>query len=387
MLSSKKFTLLMGLLLAIASLGLDSLLPAIPEMSLFFGVASNKMAMIVSIFTLGLAVGQLIGGPLSDRIGKKSVILMGLLLFILISIGIALTSSFNLLLILRCVQAFGAGFIMVCIAPLIKDRTSGSETEAAQMYAMIGLVMIAAPALAPSVGTFILHFFDWRYILFGLVIYSVLIGFIFIRTIPSDKPQNVEKKSALQRYKAVLKNKKAMPVLLAQATAVSGLLTIITNGSFIYQEIFAYSKTQFATAFAFNVAVMAAFNIANGILVKKVSVVNLLLVGLFLNLLSMVIFAILIMANAPAIYSVVTIMFCIGTLGFVLPNAMALFMSLYEDNIGVASALFGASQSLLGGIIASASTIFNTGQLLPITLLLVVITLVANLIMWLFFKR
>ena len=387
MLSSKKFTLLMGGLLAIASLGLDSLLPAIPEMSLFFGVASNKMAMIVSIFTLGLAVGQLIGGPLSDRIGKKSVILMGLLLFILISIGIALTSSFNLLLILRCVQAFGAGFIMVCIAPLIKDRTSGSETEAAQMYAMIGLVMIAAPALAPSVGTFILHFFDWRYILFGLVIYSVLIGFIFIRTIPSDKPQNVEKKSALQRYKAVLKNKKAMPVLLAQATAVSGLLTIITNGSFIYQEIFAYSKTQFATAFAFNVAVMAAFNIANGILVKKVSVVNLLLVGLFLNLLSMVIFAILIMANAPTIYSVVTIMFCIGTLGFVLPNAMALFMSLYEDNIGVASALFGASQSLLGAIIASASTLFNTGQLLPITLLLVVITLVANLIMWLFFKR
>lgn len=383
MLSRKKFTVLMGGLLAIASLGLDGLLPAIPEMSLYFGVASNKMAMIVTVFTLGLAIGQLIGGPLADRIGKKSVILMGLFLFILISIAIAFTSSFNLLLILRCVQAFGAGFVMVCIAPLIKDRAS--DAEAAQMFAMIGLVMITAPALAPSIGTLVLHFFDWRYIFLSLVIYSVLIGFVFIRTIPSDKPKNVETKSALQRYKAVLQNKKAMPVLLAQATAFSVLLTIITNGSFIYQEVFAYSKAQFATAFALNVVVMAAFNIGNGLLVKKVSVVKLLLVGLFLNLLSTLIFAVLVMVNAPITYSVVAIMFCVGTLGLVLPNAMALFMSLYEENVGAASALFGAAQSLFGAIIASASTLLNTGQLAPITILLVFIALLSNLIMWLFF--
>lgn len=373
----------MGGLLAISSLGLDSLLPAIPEMSLYFDVASNKMALIVTVFTLGLAIGQLIGGPLADRIGKKSVVLMGLFVFILISVAITFTSSFNLLLILRCVQAFGAGFVMVCIAPLIKDRAS--DAEAAQMFAMIGLVMITAPALAPSVGTLILNFFDWRYILFILVIYSVLLGFVFIRTIPSDRPKSIQKKSALQRYKSALQNKKAIPVLLAPAVSFCVLLTIITNGSFIYQEVFAYSKAQFATAFALNVVVMAVFIIANGILVKKVSVLKLLLIGLFLNLVSTAIFAVLIMVNAPIIYSVVAIMFCVGTLGFVLPNAMALFMSLYEENVGAASALFGAAQSLFGAIIASASTLLNTGQLAPIAILLVFIALLSNLIMWLFF--
>ena len=384
MLSSNKFTLLMGLLLAIASLGLDSLLPAIPEMSLAFGVATNKMAMIVSVFTLGLAIGQLIGGPLSDRIGKKTVISSGLIIFILVSLAIAFTTSFNLLLVLRCVQALGAGFIMVSIAPLIKERASG--TEAAQMFAMIGLVMIAAPALAPSVGTLILHFFDWTYIFFGLIVYSAIVGVVFLKAIPNDKPKHKENIPALQRYKAVLKNKKAMPVLLAQATAFSVLLTIITNASFIYQEVFEYSKSEFGTAFALNVVVMAAFNIANGFLVKRFSLVTLLLVGLFLNLLSVAIFSMLIIVNVPVIFSVVALMFCVGTLGLVLPNAMALFMSLYEDNIGAASAMFGAAQSLLGAFLASISTLLNRGELAPITLFLVVVALVANIIMWTQYK-
>lgn len=213
----REFALLMALLMSIVSFSIDAVLPALGEIGRVFELKNNNQTqwVIIGIFS-GMTIGQLIAGPLSDAIGRKRILFTGIIIYFLGSLLCFTTQSFEWFLVGRFIQGIGVSGPYVASISIVRDKYSGAQM--ARIMSLIMMVFMVAPAIAPSLGQLIIHFFGWRDIFVLYMIYATVVGaWVALRLEETLLPENrlpMRLQAFQDGFKEVVSNKTTMSYLL-----------------------------------------------------------------------------------------------------------------------------------------------------------------------------
>ncbi|NOI67131.1 multidrug effflux MFS transporter [Vibrio sp. 99-8-1] len=378
--SKGHFVVMMALIMAAGPFAVDAYLPGIPSMAEYLGVGIDSVATTVSFYIFGMAIGQLIGGPFADRFDKRTIIIGGLVLYALCSLVIASASNLHVIQISRIFQAVGGGFASVCIAPLVRMRGQGNE--AAKLFGLIGLIMVLAPAIAPSIGALILLTGQWQNIFYFTAAYALIVATLVTLSMSKyPAPVEREKISAYKRYMIVMQNTTAMRYLVVQACGYGVMMVFITNASFIYQVKFGLGEQVFGLMFAANTLMNMLINRSNSKLLSYQSAHQLLRGAILIQAIFVLLLVCFTAVDAHLYMFVLGIMGAVGMLGAIMPNANALYMSQFQENTGSASALLGAGQFTAGALMGGITTQIYNGTLWPVVSVMAVLVITANILL------
>ncbi|WP_447956935.1 Bcr/CflA family efflux MFS transporter [Vreelandella sp. EE7] len=363
----------LALTMMLGPFSMDTYLPAFPVIGESLGVSQQAISLSVSIYVFAMALGQLVGGALSDRFGRQRILMGGLGVFAVASIAIGMAESLDALLIGRATQAFGAGWTLVSVPALVRDRVAGRD--AAKLFSMMGFIMVLAPGVAPSVGSAILSFGSWHYIFFALAVYALVLVPLLMRAVFSGRGKvsraKSPKMSLLARYKLVLSTKPALPFIVWQAASFSTMMMFITYASFIYQGHFEQSPSTFSLLFAANILTMLVFNIFNRLLLSRLPSLRILQLASGCQAVGMVLLITAAFMDWPLYAFLPAMMLTIGAMGAITPNIQACFLEFFPTSGGTAAALLGAAQFGIAGIVSGLSTV------LPHTLEAIILAMAA----------
>lgn len=365
-----KLALLLGMTVALGPFALDAYLPAFPVIAADLGVKSSDIGLTLSVYVVALGLAQLVGGPLSDRYGRQRILLGGMGLFAAAAFMVAQAGTLPEMLFWRTIQGIGGAFCAVSVPAIVRDNVNGNE--AARLFGLIGLIMFAAPAAAPALGTLLMSISDWPAIFQVLGVYALALGvllhFQLFRRLPFRKIEHTPVLTMVTNYWQVLSHPVAMRLVMLQSLAFSVMLVFITHASFIYQEWYGLSSAMFSLLFAANIAVMAVINLVNRRLLLTRSSVQLLRVGVFVQGAALLCVVLLAWMGAPYWAVAMCIMVAVGTMGAIVPNNMANALEFFPHIGGTASALLGATQFTLAGALSALSAAMGPQTLLPVVL-------------------
>ena len=367
------FAFILAVLSALPPFSIDTYLPAVPTMAEFFGASVHRVEWSISSYFLGFAVGQLLGGPLSDSLGRRKIALWGLLGFTGASIAISFVASVDWLIGLRVLQGIGGGFAVVVVSAIVRDRFEGRE--AARIYTLIGFMMMLAPLIAPAVGALLLEFWHWQAIFIALACYGVLtIAGVLTLLGESRMPRRSGRLSAGQSFRAalssygrILSHRGGLAYLLTMGFAMGVLFVYLTDSAFVFIEYYGYSHIDFPIFFSANVLSLMAFNRVNAWLLKRHEPDRILRAGLYL--LVAVTLALLLSAAVSGSEFLVfpLLLVALGSLSFIGTNGTACYMTYFGEEAGAANAVLGTGRFVFGGLLGGLVGFIHDGSLLPMT--------------------
>lgn len=252
---SKQFyalVLLLGSLTAFGPLSIDMYLPAFPSMAKSLGVPQGQIELSLASFFIGMAFGQLVYGPLTDRYGRKKPLYVGLTLYTLASIACALAADSHTLIFFRLLQALGACAGTVVSRAMVRDLFD--HRESAQVFSLLMLVMGVAPIVAPLVGGYMLLHFDWRAIFWALAAISAIIFALVAVYLPETRSpdETVQLRRSFHTYFDILKHRQFMGYTMMAGFMQAALFAYITGSSFIFIEFYGISPQHFGWVFGAN---------------------------------------------------------------------------------------------------------------------------------------
>jgi len=382
--SKKGIAILSIVLAALSSLSpfaIDSYAPAMPFMAEFFGCSLSDIELSMSIYLLGYAIGQFFGGPVSDSFGRKPVVLIGLLCFMISSYMISQSTQLTELYFFRFIQAVGGGFSIVVSMAIARDFFEGKEL--AKRISYISMIMMAAPLLAPAVGTLLLKLFSWEAIFSFLCIYSIFVLSLIMIFIPETRKKQSSKgliRKTLINYWQVLANGQSMSYILAAALGFSGMFVFITGSSKLYIQYFQIPVEWFPLLFGSNVLVMMLLGGLNGKMVSKISPKKILNFGLWLQLcFGFLLFLIIILEWAYFVPVFILIVLFVGILGIIFGNANALVLHMYPNSSGTTTAVIGVTEFAIASFVGFLLHQIQNSSILPIAIMMFACSLAANL--------
>lgn len=378
----KFLILLLSALSALAPLSIDAYLPAMPAMGQDFGVSIHDIELSLSIYLGGFAIGQILGGPLSDHFGRRAGISMGLILFSLGTVPIIFANSIDVLWGFRFLQAIGSGIAVVNTSAIIRDLSSGQES--ARNLAHVAVIMMLAPLLAPLLGTVILHLSGWRAIFSFLLTYGLVIAVLAHFTINETRIQTTHKTPTLQRYWQVFSHREALGYLFSMSLAYSAMFTFITSSPSVYMGYFAISEAAYPFLFGANVIGMILINRLNVHLLQRIKSHQLLIIGQTIQfILASLLFLYIFLSATPSIYIVAPlIILFVGSLSFIVSNAMAGAIEHFPHNSATATALLGACSFGLSALVGALVSAIGDGTPKPMAMIIFACALLAPLLRW-----
>lgn len=351
---------LLGALTALGPLSIDMYLPALPSMAKEFGVTTIDIATTLPAYFCGLALGQLIYGPVSDRFGRKPPLYFGLVIFLMASLACMFATQLEFLLIARVTQALGGCVGMVVVRATIRDRLS--PTQSAKAFSSMVLIMGIAPILAPLFGGWLLVQFGWHSVFAALAFFSaaclVMIHFGFPETLIVDKRRPLALKSVFTTYWALLKDSSFRTPALAGAFAYAAMFAYIGSASAILMDHFGVLAQHFGWYFGVNALGVIGMSQVNARLVGRFHILQLLKAGTILQVISGIWILILALTGQDTLISVMVGLFgVVAGIGLIGANSNALALAQQGSRAGSASALQGALQfalSLCSGLVVHA---------------------------------
>ena len=368
--------ILISILSSVAPMGIDTYLPSIPEIAKYFDVNIHKVELSLSIFLIGFAIGQIFGGPISDRYGRRVGSIIGLLGYALFSFLIIFSSSIYELWIYRFLEAFFGGITVVNATAAVRDRFSGQE--AAKVFSLIGMVRSLAPLLAPVFGAAIIHFFPWEGIFVFLTIYALIVAFFIYKDLPESFTYT--KQNIIESYKLVLTHKKAMKAMLVLAISFGAFFIIIAKTSYIYIEYFGIKTDYFPLFFGINFIILIAMINVNVKLLKTYQAKNIAKYATLIQFCVGIIF-LLIHKDMNLILTVIIIASYMSMMAFIFGNCMSLAIEHFSKNAGVASGVIGVLQFGLGALISSVALNFDNNGFFVIAFSITFLSIISFLIM------
>lgn len=367
-------------LTALGPLSTDAYLPAIPAIAENLGVSIHDVELSVSLFLAGFACGQLTGGPLSDRYGRRTAIFSGLGLFFLGAVAAMLANSVETLWAARILQGFGGGMSVVNSMAVIRDRHSGRESAQA-MGRMAGILM-TAPLLAPVLGTVLLEFSNWRSIFMFLAAYALLMILILAVRLPETRqPQAGPRPNPLRSYMAVLTHRTALGYLFSVAFSYAGLFAFITGSPGSYIHYYGASASLYTVLFGLNIVSLLACNQINIRLLHRLSSQQLLQRAQRVQLVvGIALFAAFTLTSAPLWLIVALIMLYIGVQGFIISNGMAGTSEFFPHTAATATALLGACGFAGGALSGALVGLLGDGTPLPMIAVMLGTTVLGNVL-------
>lgn len=280
--------MMLGLIVAIGPLSIDMYLPALPAMADDFGVSTAFMANSVPAYFVGLVFGQLIYGPLSDRVGRVKPLYFGMALYVVASIVCATTSSEYVLFAGRTVQALGACVGAVVTRAAIRDRLTAKQT--AKAFSIMILVMGLAPILAPSLGALFLQFFDWHSIFWFLAAFGMLnlllTKFFFFETLSEENRNARPAKEVLSQYWDLLKDPRFNYPAIGGGLLMGAMFVYISSASELIMDTYGVSATHFGWLFGMNAAGFVALTQLNQWLTNRFRILSILRFGTMMQVIS-----------------------------------------------------------------------------------------------------
>jgi DHA1 family bicyclomycin/chloramphenicol resistance-like MFS transporter len=354
---SLQWIALLGLLTALGPLSIDMYLPALPSMAKDFQTTTASISSSVPAYFLGLAIGQLIYGALSDRIGRKKPLYIGLVIYIAASFLCAIAQTEWSLIISRVLQALGGCVGVVIARAAIRDCFDVNTS--AQALAHMAMILGIAPIIAPMIGAVLISFFSWHSIFILLCIVGSLallcVHLFFQETLPVERRLHLSMKQLMIMYGNVLQDSSFRTPMLAMSLFSGMMFCYITSASALFIEHYHFSQRQFALAFGVNAFGIMLFSFLNSKIVRKIGPLPLLQFGGTLQ------FSGAILVTGAALYApdniqwvLIGLFIVVASIGLTGPNATALALSKQKQRAGVASALLGSIQfaiGLLAGVI------------------------------------
>jgi MFS transporter, DHA1 family, multidrug resistance protein len=354
----------LGSLSAFAPLSIDMYLPAFPAMARELTATPSDIQLTLTACTIGLAVGQLIAGPLSDRLGRRGPLLVGLVIYLIASAACIFAPSAVTLTVLRLVQGMGGAAGIVISRAVARDLFDGREL--AKFFSMLMLVNSLGPVIAPALGAVVLHWTTWRGVFVVLSAIGLLLLVLTTLTLAESLPRERRHRGSLS-IGSLLVDRVFLGYALSCALAFAALFAYIAGSSFVLQDTYGLSAPLFSLVFGVNsLAIMGASQL-NSWLLGRFAPRPLLAVGLIgavvsaLALLLSVLTGLGLPGVLPALFVLA------ASVGVVFPNATALAMNDHPDKAGNASALLGTAQFLIGGVAAPlASSAVSMGVVMTV---------------------
>lgn len=357
---------LLAMLVAIMPFSVDAYLPAIPAMADSLGADIHRIEQSLSTFMFGVAAGQLVGGSIADIKGRRVVALTGLVVYIASVIGLVFIRSADELLLLRMVQAFGAGMTVVVVGAIVRDNYEGNK--AAQMFALIGIIMMGAPLVAPMLGAALKALGGWRLIFGFLALYAAIVWGLLYRFLAKPVHTDAINRSIFRtvaaRYRHVLSTRPALGFLFFQAFSFSSMFVFLTESSFVYMNLYGLSAHAYAWVFGLNIITMATFNRITAWKLKTGSdAKDILKWGILIQLAAntLMVAAVMLTGMPPLWWLVGCVMVSVGTQGLIVANTQACFMGYFKEEGGSANAVLGVCQSLIGAAVGMLTTWLHNG--------------------------
>ncbi|MBD8893106.1 multidrug effflux MFS transporter [Labrenzia suaedae] len=361
--------LILGLMGAIGPFAIDIYLPALPQISsdLNASVTTTQLTLTAFFFTFGLS--QMVYGPLSDQIGRKRPLLMGLTIFVSGSILSAFAPTIELLIAARFLQGIGAAAVMVLPRAIIRDIFTGYQ--ATKMMAMVMLVISVSPMFAPLAGTLLMSLGGWRFLFYFLagaaVLAMALVQFGFPETLKPEQRVKVSGKSLWQGTLTLVRDPFFMGLTLIGGCGMASFFVFIANASFVYTGYFGLTMVEFSIAFAVNaVGFFGSSQVAAylGYKYGMTRIISLAVTGFALVELSLLALTLAGLGSLPVL--VLFLFLGNACLGLVIPSAMVLALEDHGDIAGLASSLGGTIQMVTGGLMIVAASPFFDGTAMPL---------------------
>lgn len=357
---------------AFAPLSIDMYLPALPALSTSFGTGASEVQLTLSSFFLGLALGQATVGPLSDALGRRRPLLVGLAIYTLASLLCAAAPTISTLVAFRFVQGFAGAAGIVIARAIVRDLHTG--VAAAQFLSVLMLVSGLAPILAPVIGGQLLLVSPWQGVFLFLAAFSgmllVVVGSSLRETLPPEMRQTEGLRGTLATFRSLLSDRAFLGYALACGLAIAAVFCYISGASFVFQEIYGASPQTFSFIFGLNAVGLVAAGQVNGRLVRRVEPLRLLAAGLVTSTIGgLILLAVVASGDVGASLGLagflVPLFVVVAPIGFIMPNATVLALAGSPKTAGSASALLGLMQFGLGAFVAPLVGLGGSGTALP----------------------
>lgn len=367
--SSRTLVPVLGLLAALGPLAFDMYLPALPAIQTELAVTAAQVQLTLVAFLIGLATGTLIYGPLSDRYGRRPVLLSGLLLYVITCLACTLSSALGELILLRFLNAVGGAAGMVLGRVIIRDCFPPRHT--ARLLSFMAMIMLVGPLVSPVIGGQLLVFMGWRSI-FALLTALGLAGLVLSALVleeshPRERRNPLTLRTTLRAYAAILSDRAGLGYTLCTAMASGVVYTFITSSAFVFIEIYRVAPDRFGYLYGLIVGGLLVGNYINTRVVMRVSVWR--LIGQAHGLRLLVVSALLCLVaggEGGHLWALVALLVpAIGASALIIPNITADMLHRFPAFSGTASAVLGTAGFVTGALAGSIAGALHDGTALP----------------------
>ena len=385
--SSARTALILGAFVAVGPLTIDMYLPALPTITADLSTSAATVQLTLTGTLVGLALGQLVLGPLSDRFGRRRPLLAGTALHVLASLLVLFAPNVAVLGALRVLQGVGAAAGAVISLAVVRDLFTGRK--AATLLSRIFLILGAAPVLAPTIGGEILRFTTWRGVFVLLAVYGVVLlavgWFTLPETLPPSRRVGSGVAGTLATYRGLFRDRAYVGLVLVAGLTMASLFSYVAGSSFVYQRQFGLGAQAFGLFFGAGAIWLIGATQLNPVVLRRFSPATVLTTATAGGVLAGAVLVTLAATGTGGLFGVALPLWAVlFATGLALPNAPALALSRHGEAAGAAAALLGAVQfgvgaavsplvGLLGNDALAMGMVVVVGLLLALAVLLLVV--------------
>ncbi|MDV3124406.1 multidrug effflux MFS transporter [Mycobacterium sp. 21AC1] len=361
-----RMILVLGALVALGPLTIDMYLPALPKIADELSVTSSVAQLTLTGTLAGLALGQLIVGPLSDSLGRRRPLMAGILLHMVASVLCVLSPDVTTLGLARALQGMGAAAAAVVAIAVVGDLFAGSA--AATVMSRLMLVLGVAPVLAPSLGAAVLLKGSWHWIFVALVVLAgallLMAALALPETLPVSHRRPLRVRGIIGTYAELLRDARFVILVLVAALGMSGLFAYISAAPFVLQGRYGLDQQSFALVFAAGAVALIGSTQFNVVLLRRFTPQAITMAALAAATVAGAVFIGLTVAQVGGLAGfLLPVLAILATMGLVIPNAPALALTRHPDAAGTAAALLGAAQFGIGAAVAPLVGALGNGAL------------------------
>ncbi|MGM3181646.1 Bcr/CflA family multidrug efflux MFS transporter [Dickeya oryzae] len=358
---------ILGLISMLMPIAIDMYLPALPVIAKEFSVDPGRVQMTLSSYVLGFAIGQVFYGPMSDSIGRKPVLLGGVLIFTLAAAACALSQTVEQLIHMRFLHGLSAASASVVINALLRDRFS--KDEFSRMMSFVILVMTVAPLLAPIIGGALLFWLSWHAIFWTIAVASlvatVLVWLCVHETLPVERRQRFRLRTTLMNFFQLVRHRRVFSYMFASGLSFSGMFAFLSAGPFVYIDLNGVSPQHFGYYFALNIVFLFLMTLLNSRIVSRMGAMFMFRLGLIIQFV-MGIWLVAVcsfhLGFFPLVLGVSVFVGCVAT---VASNAMAVILDDFPHMAGTASSLAGTLRFGLGSLMGTVLSLATAQSAWP----------------------
>lgn len=365
---AREMVVMMAMVMALNALAIDSMLPALPAIGQTLGVTvANDRQHVISIYLLGIGFGSLLYGPLSDRFGRKGVLVPALFAYLALSIGCGLATSFTILLVLRFIHGLVSAALGVIVVAVIRDLFAGDAM--AKRLSLIFLVFMIVPIIAPTIGAGIAAVAGWRAIFIVLAVMSIVM-LLWLRRLPETlDPADVrplDLKTMVAGWATVTRHRRAAGYMIASGMMQGALYGYLNSSEQIISEVFG-AQALFPLIFACVAIGIAIANFSNAAIVERFGARRVSQSAVFAFMATSILQIVAALSGAETLWMFTALMMVnVGLVGFIGSNFGSIAMEDFGHMAGVASSYQSFAKTLLAATVGAAIGQQYDGSTLPL---------------------